>query len=118
MGVVADGSYRLLKRELLKKDLTNEVQASFHKIKHKLCIGWWNKLYFSLWLHESTCYGFGFGFEHVSEIDVDKDPIFFRTTDKDPLKKVNGLISYLGNANVISGEASWAFNESSLRTEK
>ncbi|WZZ49827.1 hypothetical protein YC2023_049934 [Brassica napus] len=38
--------------------------------------------------------------------------------DKDPLKKVNGLISYLGNANVISGGASWAFNQSFLRTGK
>ncbi|KAL0897282.1 hypothetical protein Bca101_081243 [Brassica carinata] len=56
---------------------------------------------FSLWLHESTCYGFRFGFEHVSEIDLDKDQ----------LKKVNGLISYLGNGNVISGGASWAFNQ-------
>lgn len=65
-----------------------------------------------MWLHESTCYWFGFGFEHVSEIETTTS--YHSNNGKDLHKEANGSVSSPSNTNVNPEGSSWAFNQPSL----
>lgn len=65
-------------------------------------------------LQESNGWGFGFGFEHGSEMETTTS--YHSNNGKDLHKEANGSISSPSNANVNPEGSSWAFNQASLDT--
>ncbi|KAH0909924.1 hypothetical protein HID58_033245 [Brassica napus] len=63
---------------------------------------------------ESNGWGFGFGFEHGSEMETTTS--YHSNNGKDLHKEANGSISSPSNANVNPEGSSWAFNQASLDT--
>ncbi|CAH8360801.1 unnamed protein product [Eruca vesicaria subsp. sativa] len=61
---------------------------------------------------ESNGWGFGFGFEHGSEVEATTS--YRSNPEKDMHKEENGSISFPSDTNVNPGGSSWAFNQSSL----